>query len=113
MRGPASTRRFERKGRHPRVARPSARGYSFNRSRGGVKNRLRGGRHAVAEQERARVMGRRYDEDETPRGEWRGLRFLGGLLLGLIVSGGVIAALSMNAPNPLHGEIAGVAEQET
>jgi len=49
-------------------------------------------------------MGRRYDEDERPRREWRGMRFLGGVVLGVIVCGGALLALSMNAPNPLHPE---------
>ena len=49
-------------------------------------------------------MGRRYDEEARPRREWKGMRFLVGLVFGIAVAAVGLMLWSANAPNPLHPE---------
>lgn len=47
-------------------------------------------------------MGRRYDDEEKPRGEWRFLRFLGGMVLGVIVSAVILTWMAVTLPSPVE-----------
>ena len=58
-------------------------------------------------------MGRRYDEDARPHREWKGLRFLGGVILGVLVCGALLTAWSSSVPNPLYPDDQRQAAAET